>query len=138
MMQSYIIKTKIRSADKSSKCTQIFLGEKYGVFWIPLYIDQDVMDRCVLKMMSVGDQSFLMKWYRLSDEEDPPRYRLQDVEAVISKYADCESVEAYNEGFREWEKELIRLHNVLCQPVLSEYMKDYLVSGELLLMMHIL
>ena len=57
-------------------------------------------------------------------------YELQPVEANISKYRDCANIDTYKEGFREWEKELIRLRNVLCQPALAEDMKELLVSSE--------
>ena len=46
---------------------QVFLNEKYGVYWHPLTIDKTLMENSLLKKMADGDRSFLLKWSVYSD-----------------------------------------------------------------------
>ena len=78
--------------------------------------------------------------YKLSEHRVPPVYELQSVESCIPQYhavTKNNPTQTYEEGFQEWEKELIRMRNVLCQPNIVKEIKEHFISSKWSSLKHI-
>jgi hypothetical protein len=107
---------------------QVFLNEKYGNFWCPLHIDLESVSN-ILKKVTEDDKHFFLSWYQQDDNLSPPAYVLQPIEWKVPRYRDSKK-DVYKEGYREWEKEVIRLRNVLVQATGPDFHHKYCISGK--------